>query len=103
MLVLLGLLDVSGVLVLDASLLLLFFFFFFLLVSSVDVALLWSVLVLDVPLMSLLELPLVEPADDPVLPLCGGVDDDEPDCCAIAIPTENRAAVAIARSFFDIV
>jgi len=65
--------------------------------------------------MSELELPLVEPvpavlpawplldwlAVDPVLPLCGSVL-LALELWAAAIPIENSAAVAIARSFFDI-
>ena len=85
-------------------LLLLFFLCFFFPVVSVEDALLWSVLDPEVPFISVLELPLVEPVepaeDDP---LCGDeLGEEVLDCCATAIPTENRAAVAIARSFLDI-
>ena len=65
-----------------------------------------------VPLISELELLLVEPVPavlpvwplllvEPVLPLCGSVL-LALELWAAAIPIENRAAVAIARNFFDI-
>lgn len=59
-----------------------------------------------VPLIPLLLLPVVDwlllgEVDEPD---CDAPDCEESglDCCATAIPIEKRAAVATARSFFDI-
>ena len=85
-----------------------FLCFFFPVLVSVE--LVWSVPlvplavdpvepVLDWPAVSVLEepVPLVEP-DCELLGDCEAVPED----CAAAIPIEKSAAVAIARSFFDI-
>jgi hypothetical protein len=61
----------------------------------------------EVELVPLISLELPVPLDVPAVELLPCAEepapgDEVPDCCAAAMPIENRAAVAIVRSFLDI-